>query len=482
MSGSLERLYKGCTIIKNKHIKELQEANDDNKPSGGWTPVEGEAGSFWIPNKTHIKELRDAIEKGLGITESTTPTERTAIMEQYLNYDEEGTERQSPHQLDWNDPTLINEIWMGNISHMHIEDLRKELILNRIIFNYSAVPARSENIYEFKEKTNPFSLELTGNQTPQDLLHRFNIWNIYQGKYALTSSAIWVAYNQSDLGVLRYSRKTTTYCDLEVYIPFSYIDSTAPGTPIPVNWWWWTDYMYLFSTTTYIYLIVIGGLSEKYMGIAKIDFDCNLIQYKRYNIDDSYPDFRDNMISMDNQYFYFVTVKSDLNPVEYYITRYDILNFNYVDETLFLTDSEEEGIGNQNGYCFQVDENYFYWTIKRFIMEEGGVGWQEIVTLYKFNKITNTLINSIDIESVTDHDDISIDCITLGQSKNLLFVSINETKSLFPGTEYIIKPLYISKDTLTILGTFPLPTWDVGDPIKINFSSDYERIMRSKTI
>jgi hypothetical protein len=185
------------------------------------------------------------------------------------------------------------------------------------------------------------------------------------------------------------------------------------------------------------------------------------------------------MISMDNQYFYFVTVKSDLNPVEYYITRYDILNFNYVDETLFLTDSEEEGIGSQNGYCFQVDENYFYWTIKRFIIEEGGVGWQEIVTLYKFNKITNTLINSVDIESITDHDNISIDCITLGQSKNLLFVSINETKSLFPGTEYIIKPLYISKDTLAILGTFPLPTWDVGIPIRINYASDYERIMRS---
>ena len=122
-----QRLYKGFTIVKNQHIIELQEANDDNKPSPDWTPVEGAPGSFWIPNKIHIKELRDAIEKGLGITVSTTPTERTTIMEQYLNYDEDGTERQNPHQLDWNDPTLTGTIWMGNISHMHIEDLRKAL-------------------------------------------------------------------------------------------------------------------------------------------------------------------------------------------------------------------------------------------------------------------------------------------------------------------------------------------------------------------
>lgn len=123
------KLYKGCTIVKNQHIIELQEANDDNKPSPDWTPVEGAPGSFWIPNKIHIKELRDAIEKGLGITGSTTPSERTDIMEQYLNYDEEGVERQNPHQLDWNDPTLTDAIWMGSISHMHIEDLRKNFII-----------------------------------------------------------------------------------------------------------------------------------------------------------------------------------------------------------------------------------------------------------------------------------------------------------------------------------------------------------------
>lgn len=127
--SATQATYKGCTIVKNQHIIELQEANDDNKPTGGWTPVEGEVGSFWIPNKIHIKELRDAIEKGLGITGSTTPAERTAIMEQYLNYDEDGVERQSPHQLDWNDPTLTGTVWMGNISHMHIEDLRKAIFI-----------------------------------------------------------------------------------------------------------------------------------------------------------------------------------------------------------------------------------------------------------------------------------------------------------------------------------------------------------------
>jgi len=127
--SATQALYKGSTIVKNQHIIELQEANDDNKPSPDWTPVEGAPGSFWIPNKIHIKELRDAIEKGLGITVSTTPQERADIMEQYLNYDEEGTERQNPHQLDWNDPTLIDTVWKGSISHMHIEDLRKNFII-----------------------------------------------------------------------------------------------------------------------------------------------------------------------------------------------------------------------------------------------------------------------------------------------------------------------------------------------------------------
>lgn len=120
-----DRLYKGFTVIKNKHITELQDANYDNRPEAGWTPVEGEPDSIWIPNKTHIKELRDAVERGLGITEETSIEDRTTVLEQYFNYDEDGIERQNPHQLDWTDPNFISSTWKNNIPHMHIEDLRK---------------------------------------------------------------------------------------------------------------------------------------------------------------------------------------------------------------------------------------------------------------------------------------------------------------------------------------------------------------------
>ena len=75
-----KRLYKGCTIIKNKHIKELQDIYDNNKPIAGWTPITGDGESYWIPNKVHIKEIRDAIEKSLGIINLILPSERTNIL------------------------------------------------------------------------------------------------------------------------------------------------------------------------------------------------------------------------------------------------------------------------------------------------------------------------------------------------------------------------------------------------------------------
>lgn len=129
-SGQFETVetpfHKGFTIICNKHITELQELYDDYKPTGGWTPCQDDASGIWVPNKQHIKELRDAIESALGIT-GPDDTNRTSILEQYFNYDEEGIERKTPHQTDWTDPTLTDAIWQGSISHMHIEDLRHYL-------------------------------------------------------------------------------------------------------------------------------------------------------------------------------------------------------------------------------------------------------------------------------------------------------------------------------------------------------------------
>ena len=74
-----KRFYKGCTLVTNKHIKELQDANEDNKPTGGWTPVEDDANGIWIPNKIHIKELREAIVKALGFAVNMKYTTKETI-------------------------------------------------------------------------------------------------------------------------------------------------------------------------------------------------------------------------------------------------------------------------------------------------------------------------------------------------------------------------------------------------------------------
>jgi hypothetical protein len=128
--------HQGFTVVCNKHIKELQEEYDNYKPVAGWTTVEDVADGVWQPNKQHIKELRDAIEHSLGIvnatsipttppTTLTTATDRLVLLDQYFNYDDDGTERNvGNHQTDWTDVNLTDEVWQGQITHMHLEDLR----------------------------------------------------------------------------------------------------------------------------------------------------------------------------------------------------------------------------------------------------------------------------------------------------------------------------------------------------------------------
>jgi hypothetical protein len=171
-----KRRYKGCTIIKNKHIKELQNTYNENKPDTGWTPVQGDLEGYWIPNKQHIKELRDAIEEKLGITESTTPYQRQTYLEQYFNYDDEGIERQSPHQLEWNDVTLIDEIWKGQISHLHLEDLRHFLIYQTNMLGYGNAMGQWYNYcpphcpYDYQNFYGTVTATIINNGLPLDYL------------------------------------------------------------------------------------------------------------------------------------------------------------------------------------------------------------------------------------------------------------------------------------------------------------------------
>jgi hypothetical protein len=142
-SESIEKRYhKGFYQILNSDIKELQEEYDDYKPENGWTPVEDSADGLWVPNKKHIRELREAIEEALEITEASTETERQAILEEYFNYDENGTERVSSaqHQKEWTDSTLTNTTepkWQGQIKNLHIEELRHSLIIRLERWNKS---------------------------------------------------------------------------------------------------------------------------------------------------------------------------------------------------------------------------------------------------------------------------------------------------------------------------------------------------------
>lgn len=119
------RKYKGFYQIKSAVIVELQQNRIQAEEDAGigdaektqFSTVESDENGFWIVNIDIIKELRESTEK---IIEAIGTDKET-----YFNYDEDGNERQSPHQLDWIDPVLDN--WKGQIKDQHIEDLRKYL-------------------------------------------------------------------------------------------------------------------------------------------------------------------------------------------------------------------------------------------------------------------------------------------------------------------------------------------------------------------
>lgn len=118
--------YKGFYNIKNIDIIELQNKFRQLEIDVGVEEVERTTFStitdnkdgIWIANKNHIQELRDSVEK---ILEACGLTK-----EEFFNYDENGKERRTEHQLDWKTPEL--DKWKGHILYNHIEDLRHPIV------------------------------------------------------------------------------------------------------------------------------------------------------------------------------------------------------------------------------------------------------------------------------------------------------------------------------------------------------------------
>ena len=113
--------YKGFLKINADIIKELQDNRHQAELDAGVTPltvftnVERTGSEWYIPNVKHIQELRDSTEKILTATGVTKET--------YFNFNDDGTECQSPHQLDWIDKVLTDKKYL--LKDTHIEDLRK---------------------------------------------------------------------------------------------------------------------------------------------------------------------------------------------------------------------------------------------------------------------------------------------------------------------------------------------------------------------
>jgi len=122
--GLAGELYVGRCPKRVLHIKQLQEIRKQQEIEMGVTPL---TEFLPITNSTsiklaHIIQLRQSTEKILGVTETTTSEERTQILEQYFNFDEDGTDqREGHHQVEWIDKDLLK---VNAIKAIHIEDLR----------------------------------------------------------------------------------------------------------------------------------------------------------------------------------------------------------------------------------------------------------------------------------------------------------------------------------------------------------------------
>lgn len=128
------RAFKGFSQINYVDMYDLQQERKNQELQVGIPEEEltifseiNNTGLFQI-TKQHIQELRDSTEKILKFIGRTKIEENIEVadLEQYFNYDEEGTEYNiGNHQLTWIDPNL--DLWKGHINNLHLEDLRHYL-------------------------------------------------------------------------------------------------------------------------------------------------------------------------------------------------------------------------------------------------------------------------------------------------------------------------------------------------------------------
>jgi len=467
-----KNLYKGSTIVKNKHITELQDIYDDNKPEAGWTPVEGEAGSFWIPNKIHIAELRDTIEKGLGITGSTTPAERTTILEQYFNYDEEGTERQSPHQLDWNDPTLTGTIWMGNISHMHIEDLRKTLLGNEVILGYGSIsvpyvyPNTYINFWKLKEPTlislNKYSPTVFPSVsesialTEDSIIAEYAILGVGTGEPPPVRTQDWI------YKINRNTWEKTNIIDFRT-ICQPYFTANFP----------WS--IALFADNTYIY--AIGG-GDYYHPFVKLTYDGTVVTYVMYSRTVYGPNppwfghYAPHTIGMNKDIIYvlgafwgdtgtYPNQKSHLVIGKYYKSTFNFISAIAIKEY----DGPIYPSPGNTLYSLKADNDFVY------VMnaEPIGVGiYQPRLSVYRVSDMSLVLTKDIGNQSYNPG--------YIGQTEKMLSLR-GKCYTKPTATSYIVDLIGDMPISIYDNGITPAPGYGSGTPI--GFYGDWERKMQS---
>lgn len=468
----LKRKYKGFYQIKAEVIEELQEIRKQQEIDTGiseenrteFSKVKSDPKGYWIINKKHIKQLRESTEKILEITGQTK--------EQYFNYDEEGIERQNPHQLDWIDLGLTNRNWKGYLKDQHIEDLRKFLIsYEKIWCNYLSdywQPYNYNNIYELKEFEE--TLIKTNIETPHPLdIHNYayQTFAYLTPRSALTNNAFWSAGLLSgNRCIFKFGRQGGDLCVLQKYIKFTDIESN------PLYYWFTGNFIHIFSDNNYIYCC--GTIGTGNLGFVKLDKDCNIIQYQYYNVGFN-PEYLQSMITMDNQYFYLMTAQlAGIGKIDYKIRKYSKIDFSYISEHIIFNSDIAGFFWDLSpsfgwGYQITVDDTYIY--ILQSLFQNGSSdSW---LKLYRYNKNTMTLIDNTTLLTRFDSGYDGFEIHALGQDKEFLFFNVPTVAGLGEWNKYL------KKSDMTIVGDIPLPTWDVYSPVVMNFCSDWERRIRA---
>ena len=219
--------YKGFIFIKANHIIELQEERKQQEIDYGIPEADRTVFTEITPNtefisKKVIEELRESTEKILTLGEEVTEVERTELLKEYFNYDEDGiyigTYKYGEKVADkeeWTDvnpdnkPKLPDDI--VKMKAIHIEDLRHPLFLWRETWN-SADLFDEEVILDYGEY-NPY-----GYQGLQSIKYLFSDEGEYRN---VDADQIWkfFGYVQNGFYIIGHpGGNTNSYGQLKVEI------------------------------------------------------------------------------------------------------------------------------------------------------------------------------------------------------------------------------------------------------------------------